>query len=303
MPAARQITLKSEIDCTGVGLHSGARVRLELHPAPADSGIRFVRTDLPGKAAILPARWDAVVDTKLCTVLGNQAGTTIGTIEHLMAALAGLGIDNAEIRLDGPEVPIMDGSSEAFVFLLECAGTVEQDAPKRAIEVLQRVSVGDDKAGATIMPASSTSFEFTIDFRSAAIGRQERSYRPSQGAFKSELARARTFGFVEEVDQLRRIGLARGASLDNAVGISGDKVLNVGGLRYADEFVRHKLLDAVGDLSLAGMPLQGRFHGHRAGHAVNNQLLRALLAKRDAWTVVELPAVEEARFEQVRASA
>ncbi|GIL39789.1 UDP-3-O-acyl-N-acetylglucosamine deacetylase [Roseiterribacter gracilis] len=303
MPAARQITLKSAIDCSGVGLHSGARVRLELHPAPADAGIRFIRTDLAGEAAILPARWDAVVDTKLCTVLGNQAGTTIGTIEHLMAALAGLGIDNAEIRLDGPEVPIMDGSSEAFVFLLECAGTVEQDAPKRAIEVLQRISVGDDKAGASIMPAATASFEFTIDFRSAAIGRQERIYRPAPGAFKRELSRARTFGFVEEVDQLRRIGLARGASLDNAVGISGDKVLNIGGLRYADEFVRHKLLDAIGDLALAGMPLLGRFHGHRAGHAVNNQLLRALLAKPDAWTVVELPAAEEARFEQVRASA
>lgn len=303
MPAARQITLKSAIDCSGVGLHSGARVRLELHPAPADTGIRFVRTDLTGEAALLPARWDAVVDTKLCTVLGNQAGTTIGTIEHLMAALAGLGIDNAEIRLDGPEVPIMDGSSEAFVFLLECAGTVELDAPKRAIEVLQRVAVGDDKAGAAIMPASSAAYEFTIDFRSAAIGRQERTYRPAPGAFKRELSRARTFGFVEEVDQLRRIGLARGASLDNAVGIAGDKVLNIGGLRYADEFVRHKLLDAIGDLALAGMPLLGRFHGHRAGHALNNQLLRALLAKPDAWTVVEVPAAEETRFEQVRATA
>lgn len=301
MAILRQTTLKNPIHCAGVGLHSGVRVTLTLAPAEADSGIRFIRTDHAGNQAIIPARWDAVVDTKLCTVLGNQAGVTVGTVEHLMAALAGQGIDNADIYLDAGEVPIMDGSSSDFVFLIESAGTVELSAARRAIQLHERITVGDDTAGATLSAAPMAIFEGAIDFPSAAIGRQERVFRLTEGAFKRDLARARTFGFVEQVDQLRKIGLARGASLDNAVGIQGDKVLNIGGLRWADEFVRHKLLDAVGDLALAGLPILGRYRGHRAGHAVHNQLLRALFDRPAAWSIVELEVPSLA--EPVRATA
>jgi UDP-3-O-[3-hydroxymyristoyl] N-acetylglucosamine deacetylase len=291
IPAARQRTLRSRINCNGVGLHSGRRVLLAIGPAAVNTGIQFVRTDAAGNGAVVPARWDRVVDTKLCTVIGNNNGIVVSTVEHLMAAFAGLGIDNATVEIDGPEVPIMDGSADAFVFLIECAGIVEQDARRKRIRILQSVTVGDDRASASLDPAPFASLDFTLDFANPAIGKQERSVRVAEDAFKRELSRARTFGFAEEVELLQKAGLARGGSLDNAIVIGADRVLNREGLRYGDEFVRHKLLDAMGDLYLAGAQIEGRFHGTRSGHALNNQLLRALFAEPEAWMLVDdIPA-------------
>ncbi len=281
-----QRSLKSSIACTGVGLHSGAKVTMTLHPADPGTGIRFVRTDIGGPAAVVPALWSQVGDTRMNTCLVNDHGVQVGTVEHLMSALAGACIDNCLIAIDGPEVPVMDGSAAPFLFLIECAGTVEQvDAPRRFIRVMKRVSVSDGEKTATLVPSSGFSLRFEIDFQSAAINRQEFSVLMSAGAFKSEIARARTFGFEQEVAMLRAAGLARGGSLDNAVVIdsTGSRVLNDGGLRYGDEFVRHKILDAVGDLYLAGAPIMGHFHGVRSGHALNNRLLHALFSDVDAW--------------------
>jgi UDP-3-O-[3-hydroxymyristoyl] N-acetylglucosamine deacetylase len=280
---ARQRTLRQSIACTGTGLHSGAKVKLTLHPAPADHGIVFRRTDRAAAAADVAARWDNVADTRMCTTLANAAGTAVGTVEHLLAALAGYAVDNCLVEIDGPEVPIMDGSAEPFAFLIECVGLVDQDAPRRAIEILKVVRAGDDRHYATLSPASSTALSFEIDFENAVVARQRLSLDLRDHTFRDELARARTFGFAHEVEQLRRMGLARGGSLDNAVVIAEDRILNREGLRFPDEFVRHKILDALGDLYLAGGPLIGRFHGHRAGHALNNQLLRALFANRANW--------------------
>jgi len=283
----RQKTLKTRINCRGVGLHSGRHVNMVLGPAAIDSGISFRRTDAAGGNVTIAARWDRVVDTRLCTVIGDESGITVGTVEHLMAAFAGLGVDNALIELDGPEVPIMDGSAEAFVFLIECAGLAEQSAPTKRIKILKRIAVGDDQAGAALTPSPNTVLDFALDFANPAIGRQERTVRLVNGTFRHELARARTFGLAEEVEHLRKAGLIRGGSLDNAIVVGPDRVLNREGLRFGDEFVRHKLLDALGDLYLAGAPIEGRFSGTRSGHALNNQLLRALFADTDAWTLVD----------------
>jgi UDP-3-O-[3-hydroxymyristoyl] N-acetylglucosamine deacetylase len=256
-----------------------------IGPAAVNSGIRFKRTDAGG--AIIPARWEYVVDTKLCTVIGNEEGVVVGTVEHLMAAFLGLGIDNALIEIDGPEVPIMDGSADAFVFLIECAGTVEQSAWRKRIKVLKRVTVADGEARAVLSPAPVMALDFALEFESAAIGRQEKTVWLEDGAFKRELSRARTFGFLEEVEHLRRAGLARGGSLDNAVVIASDRVLNREGLRFGDEFVRHKMLDAMGDLYLAGAPIEGRFSGKRSGHALNHRLLQALFADAQSWALID----------------
>jgi len=277
----RQRTLKTAINCSGVALHSGAKVSMTLQPADADSGIVFKRTDIAGKGALIPATWDRVTDTRMCTTLGNDDGVTIGTVEHLMAALAGCGIDNALIELNGPEVPIMDGSSQPFVFLIECAGVVEQDASRRVIRVLKTVSVNGGEA--RLSPGSHLSLDFEIDFGDDLVSRQSLSIGLINGSFPKDLARARTFGFLRDVEALRAAGLAKGGSLDNAVVVSGDGVMNEGGLRYEDEFVRHKVLDAIGDLYLAGAAIIGNFQGVRSGHATNNALLRALFADPDAW--------------------
>jgi UDP-3-O-[3-hydroxymyristoyl] N-acetylglucosamine deacetylase len=280
----RQRTLKTAIGCSGVGLHSGDKISMMLKPAAADSGIRFVRTDLQGAGAVIPARWDKVVDTRLCTMIGETGGATVGTVEHLMAALAGCGIDNVEVEINGGEVPIMDGSSAPFVFLIECAGVVEQEAPRRVIRVLKRVEVADGQSRASLAPGRCLTLDVEIDFESGVIEHQNIRLPMVNGSFCKELARARTFGFLHEVEQLWKMGLARGGSLENAVVVSGDKVLNEDGLRFEDEFVRHKVLDAVGDLYLAGAPLLGAFEGVRCGHAINNRLLRALFADPTAWT-------------------
>jgi UDP-3-O-[3-hydroxymyristoyl] N-acetylglucosamine deacetylase len=288
----RQKTLKASIGCTGVGLHSGAKVTMVLHPAEPDSGIRFRRTDVAGKGAIIPALWSSVGDTRMNTSLTGVDGVGIGTVEHLMSALAGMGIDNCLIDINGAEVPVMDGSAAPFLFLIECAGVVEQAAPRRAIRVLKRVVVKDGDRMASLTPSGGFSLHFEIDFASQAIARQEMFVSMGRGTFKSEVARARTFGFEQEVAMLRAAGLARGGSLENAVVIdsTGTRVLNDDGLRYPDEFVRHKVLDAVGDLALAGAPVLGHFHGVRSGHALSNQLLRALFADASAWGWTTLTA-------------
>lgn len=285
-----QHTLKRPVHCVGVGLHSGNEMSLSIAPAEVGTGIHFVRSDLHGPAAHLTALWDQVVDTRMCTVLGNGYGTTIGTIEHLMAALAGAGVDNAVITLNGPEVPIMDGSAAPFTAMLEWAGLATQRAPRRAIRILKPVEVTEGGKSASFAPAPETCYSFEIDFDNAVIARQNRSFTLSADGFRDDISEARTFGFLHEVDYLRSVGLARGGSLDNAVVISGDTVMNEGGLRFHDEFVRHKILDAVGDLYLAGAPIIGHFHGCRSGHALNNKLLRALMADERAWCFEPPPA-------------
>lgn len=288
-PIIRQKTLKSPIGCTGVGLHTGARVHLTLHPAAGDTGIVFRRKDVAGDN-LIPALWSNVSDTRLCSRIANAAGTSVMTIEHVMAALAGAEIDNCLVEVAGPEVPAMDGSAAPFLFLIECAGVVEQPLPRRAIKVLKPVALRDGDRRIEITPGSTLSIACTIDFDNAAIARQSITTTVDSGSFRDEIARARTFGFAHEVEQLRAAGLARGGSLDNAVVVDGDRILNAEGVRFPDEFVRHKVLDCVGDLYLAGGPLLGSVRAERAGHEMNNQLLRALFERSDSWRRVDLTA-------------
>jgi UDP-3-O-[3-hydroxymyristoyl] N-acetylglucosamine deacetylase len=268
---------------------------MTLHPAEINTGIRFRRTDVAGLGAEIPALWSNVGDTRLNTTLTDGNGVVIGTVEHLMSAFAGAGIDNCLIEIGGAEVPVMDGSAAPFLFLIECAGTVEQNAPKRAIRVTKRVTVKDGDRMASLTPSPGFSVRFEIDFNSEAISRQDLFINLGRGTFKSDISRARTFGFEHEVIQLRKAGLARGGSLDNAVVIdaTGAKILNDDGLRYGDEFVRHKILDAVGDLYLAGGPILGHFHGVRSGHALNNLLLRAVFADSSAWCWSDVTAASQ----------
>lgn len=281
---ARQHTVAGSAICAGVGMHTGERVRLAIRPASADSGITFVRTDLAGDGRVR-ASAEAVVATRLGTVIANAAGATVSTIEHLMAALAALGVDNALVELDGPEVPIMDGSAQPFVELLDRAGRRPQATSRRVLEILAPVTVTDGSKRAALLPASAFEVDFEIRFTSAAIGRQRVVVQADEAGFRRELADARTFGFTHEVEALRAAGLARGGSLDNAVVIEGDLVLNPEGLRRPDEFVRHKALDAIGDLYVLGAPILGRFESSCGGHGLNNQLCRALLARPDAWRI------------------
>ena len=284
----QQKTLNKSIHCRGIGLHSGARINLALHPAAPGTGIVFRRRDEGG--AEIAANWRNIVDSTLCTTLGDGNGLKIATVEHLMSALAGLEVDNAIVELDGPEVPVMDGSAAPFVFLIECAGLVEQHAARRAIKVLKPVNVGSHGKSAALVPDDQSRVSFAIDFASDAIRRQELSFALDAGDFKREISRARTFGFLDEVDRMQAAGLARGGSLDNAIVISGDRVLNKEGLRYGDEFVRHKVLDALGDLYLAGGPILGHFHGVRSGHATNRELIETLFADPSAWCATTVPA-------------
>jgi len=283
----RQRTLKSPIGCSGIGLHSGHTVSMTIHPAADDTGIIFRRTDLARGEGDIAAHWRNVVDTRMATTIGNAFGARVGTIEHLMAAFAGCGIDNALVELDAAEVPVMDGSAAPFVFLIECAGIADRAAPRCAIKVVKPVRVGDGARSIAVRPAPGFSVSFEIDFDSGAIARQALGLRLMNGAFKTDIARARTFGFEHEVSALREAGLALGGSLDNAVVIRGDTVLNVEGLRYDDEFVRHKILDCIGDLYLAGGPIIGRVEGARSGHALNHKLLKALMADDDAWSYTD----------------
>lgn len=279
----KQQTLSSSVGCSGIGLHSGRPVGMRLNPAAAGAGIRMRRTDLPN-APEVPATWAYACETPLCTTLADGE-VRIATVEHLMAALAAMGIDNVTVEIDGPELPIMDGSAAPFIFLVECAGIVEQDAVRRAIRIDRPIQVADETRSASLTPAErGLVLDIEIEFGSPLVGRQHRVDTLEQAAFKRDLARARTFGFLSDVDRLRAAGLALGGSLDNAVVIDQDRVLNEGGLRYADELVRHKMLDSVGDLYLAGAPVIGRFCGKRTGHALNLRLLNALFEDDAAWS-------------------
>jgi UDP-3-O-[3-hydroxymyristoyl] N-acetylglucosamine deacetylase len=272
--------------CAGVGVHTGERVRLVIRPAPAGHGIVFQRTDIKDRENRVPVSGEAVVQTRLGTVIANAAGVTVSTIEHLMAALSALAIDNALIELDGPEVPILDGSAIQFIQLLDRAGFRRQEKPRRWIEVLEPVIVTEGDKSAALFPCDRFEMFFEIEFDTDVIGRQSVDVVITEDSFRTELAAARTFGFVEEVEALRAAGLARGGSLENVVVIDGGRVLNPEGLRFPDEFVRHKALDAVGDLYVLGAPLLARFEGRKAGHSLNNAVVRALLARPQAWRVV-----------------
>lgn len=289
----RQQTLKNSIYCSGAGLHSGARVALSLHPGEPNTGIVFRRVDIEGDDAVIQGRFDLVSDTRLCTTLRNEAGVSVSTVEHLMAALAGCGLDNVVVEVNGPELPIMDGSAEPFVFLIDCAGVVTQSAPRQAIRVLKEISVEDGASTARIEPWMGSTINIELEFETAVIGRQSLFVDMLADNFREKLSRARTFGFLHEVEALQAAGLARGGSMENAVVISGDTVLNEGGLRYDDECTRHKALDCVGDLYLAGAAIIGHFHGVRPGHAINNKLLRKLMADEAAWEWVDIDEVAD----------
>ncbi|MCI4664207.1 MAG: UDP-3-O-acyl-N-acetylglucosamine deacetylase [Neomegalonema sp.] len=282
-----QATLSRAVRFEGVGVHGGQRAVAVISPAPAGSGIRFIRTDIVDRPNVIAARYDAVADTRLCTVLANEAGATVSTIEHLMAALAGVGVTNATVWIDGPEVPIMDGSSAPFVREMAKAGLKIQKAFRRALKIVKTVTVTKDDKQVTLSPARWFEMSFEIDFAEPAIGRQRREMAMVNGVFIDELSRARTFGRLADAERLRAAGLGRGASLENAIVVDGERVLNRGGLRYADEFVRHKMLDAVGDLALAGAPIIGRYVGVKAGHEMTNLALRALFKDDTAYRWVD----------------
>jgi len=268
----------------GVGLHTGSHVRVAVRPAAVDAGIVFVRTDVHDRDNRVPVKPDAVCQTQLGTVINNAGDVRVSTIEHLMAALAALAIDNCVVELDGPEVPIMDGSSEPFVQILDRAGRRKQEAARRYIEILAPVVVEEEGGKrASLSPSDRFEVAFEIAFASKAIGRQRVDLTIDEESFRAELSDCRTFGFVRDVEALRAIGLARGGSMENAVVIDGDRVLNPEGLRRPDEFVRHKALDAVGDLYVLGAPIIGRFEGVLAGHGLNNAVVRALMANPAAW--------------------
>ncbi len=289
---AHQATLARAIACSGTALHSGAEITLTLKPAPADHGIVLRRTDLGTRASRdIPARYDHVVDTRLCTVLANPEGARVATVEHVLAALAGAGIDNALVEVNGPEMPIMDGSSEPFTFLLGCAGVVIQPATRRYVRIERPIRVSEGDSAVELSPGTGRAIEVEIDFTSGAIGRQLAALDLACEDF-SAVAPARTFGFAHEVEAMRQAGLARGGSLANAIVVEGDRVLNPEGLRSHDEFARHKLLDAVGDLALAGAPILGLYRGVRPGHRINNLALRGLFADPEAWSFVEGPDLE-----------
>ena len=291
-----QKTIRAAIPCRGVGVHTGARVAMTLRPAPVDTGILFRRLDCG--SATVAAHWRNVQESPLCTTLTNREGVSVATVEHLLAAFAGAEIDNVIVDLDGPEVPVMDGSAEPFLFLIERAGILAQEASRRAIKVLKPVEVIDGDRKASLTPDTGFGVTFEIDFPSTLVRRQDISLTVDAETFRSDVARARTFGFFEDVERLRAAGLARGGSLENAVVVSGDRILNRGGLRYADEFVRHKVLDAVGDLYLAGGPIIGHFHGVCSGHALNRRLLDALFSDPRAWCHTTLAAGELVQAEE-----
>ena len=288
-----QHTLRTPVLFAGVGVHTGAYTRVAVRPAPVGHGVTFVRTDVTDVDNRVPVSGEAVCKTQLGTVITNDAGVTVSTIEHLMAALVMLGVDNALVELDGPEMPIMDGSSLPFVHILERAGKRMLNAPRRFIEILDTVEVVDGDKRAALKPAMRFEVSFEISFPSAVIGRQYVDLPMDEHAFRRELAECRTFGFLHEVEALRAVGLARGGSMENVVVIEGDRVLNPEGLRRPDEFVRHKALDAIGDLFVLGAPVLGRFEGVLAGHGLNNAVVRALLARPQAWRVHTL--VEDLR--------
>ncbi len=282
-PIGRQHTLAGSTVFAGIGVHSGGHVRVALRPAPANHGIVFVRSDVSDRDNRVPALAAHVASTQLNTEIRNAAGVAVSTIEHLMAALAALGVDNALVELDGAEVPIMDGSAQPFLDALDRVGVKAQDAPRRAIEITRPIVVRVGDKWAALTPADGFEIAFELQYACKAIGAQRIELAVTEASFRTELAAARTFGFVHEVEQLKASGLGKGASLDNAVGLDGDEIVNPEGLRMEREFVRHKALDALGDLYTLGAPIIGRFESVKGGHALNNALCLALLAEPAAW--------------------
>ena len=297
----RQRTLKNVIRATGVGLHTGEKVYLTLRPAPADTGIIFRRVDLDEPVDVRACP-ENVSDTRLSTTL-ESGGARVSTVEHLMSAFAGLGIDNAFVDLTAPEVPIMDGSAGPFVFLIQSAGIAEQTAPKRFLRIKQPVRIDDGDKWACFEPFEGFKVSFTIDFKHPMF--QDSSQRTtvdfSTTSFVREVSRARTFGFMGDLEALRAAGLARGGGFDNAIVLDDYRILNEDGLRYEDEFVKHKVLDAIGDLYLLGHPLIGAFSAHKSGHALNNRLLRKVVATRESWELISYEETDEAPISFVRA--
>ena len=296
-----QSTVAKQIRFDGAGLHSGAPVRMVLTPAPVGHGIVFLRSDIEADAADtrsvrIPARWDAVVPSQLCTLIRNEDGVELSTIEHIMAALAGCGVTNVLISVDGPEVPILDGSAAPFVDGILAAGLVRQEGPTRALKILKTVEVETETAKARLEPSDTMEIDFHIDFADPAIGVQDKHLVMANGAFVRELSNCRTFCRKADVDYMREHGLALGGTFENAVVVEGDAVLSPGGLRHSDEPVRHKMLDALGDLYLAGAPILGRYVGEKSGHAVTNALLRKLFATPGAWAYVTADAKTASRL-------
>ena len=279
-----QTTIQYPVSCYGLGVHSGKRTHLTLKPGQDSTGVVFVRTDVAAVDNVIYANYDNVSETTLSTTVSNNAGIKVSTVEHLMAAIWGCGIDNVVAEIDGEEVPIMDGSSEPFVFMLECAGTKLLNAPRPYIKILKEFTLNNGDMEINVTPSDEFMVDMTIDFPNKVIGRQNKVFN-DHGSFKDELARARTFGFLHELEYLRNKGLAKGASLENAIGFDQNGIMNSEGLRFEDECVRHKLLDAVGDFFTAGR-LIGKFKCHKTGHNLNNQLLRKLLENPNLYTTV-----------------
>ncbi len=292
---ARQTTLAREIHLTGTGVHSGAPVSLTLHPAEADTGLRFLVTKRGRVTAEIPAHVSTVKNLTLCTVIGDETGITVGTVEHLLAALRGLSIDNCYIEIDSKEVPIMDGSSAVFVDAIDRAGIRELSEPRKFIKVLKAVRVEENGCWGELAPHSGFRLDVEIDFPTPLIGRQRIAYEMSPGVFRHELSKARTFGFMSDVEKLWKAGLALGADLTNTVAIGEGKIMNREGLRYPQEFVRHKMLDAVGDLTLAGAPVLGSYTSYKGGHRLNAMVLQALFADEANWSLVQAPRSRPAR--------
>jgi len=305
MKQSHQTTLRAAVTLVGIGVHSGDEVKMILHPAEANHGIAFLRTGLQGGLdRLIDARHLAVTATELCTVIGDRESGAVATIEHLMAALTGLGIDNVLVEIDGPEVPILDGSSAPFIDAIDQVGIVTQSATRRYLKVLKPVRVTQGKAFAELFPNERAfRLDVEIDFPTPVIGRQRKAVDLSPSVFRREISRARTFGFMRDVEKLWTAGFALGASLENTVAIGDDGIMNPEGLRYSDEFVRHKLLDAVGDLSLAGMPLLGTYRSYCGGHRLNFSVLEALFSNRSNYTIVDAVPRRETGFVDVSSAA
>jgi len=289
-----QRTLDHSIRCSGIGLHSGRKIELVLHPAEENAGITFVRSDL---GIEFPAKAEYVTDTRLCTTIG-KGEAQISTVEHLLSALAGLGVDNARIEVSGAEVPIMDGSSAPFVFLIQCAGIREQSAAKKVLRILKHVEVKDGNKRCALYPAAGFKISYLLDYDHPLLRKRQVSIDFSRQAYTREISRARTFGFLHEVEALQKAGLALGGSLENAIVLDTHRVVNEGGLRYEDECVRHKILDTLGDLALSGYPIVGAFEGELTGHDMNHQLVTTLLADPSSYRIEELQT-ESASVEAV----
>ena len=283
--SSNQQTIRKSFSLNGIGLHSGKKVKITVEPAKVNNGIKFIRTDLT-KDNIVPALWSNVSSTNLCTTISNEKGVSVSTIEHLMSSLSGMHIDNANILINNLEVPIMDGSSLPFVEELENSGIEIQEIPRKIISVKKEIFVSNNDSHAKIAPNKQFSIDFEIDFESQLVSKQACQLQLINGNYKTDISSARTFGFEKDVDYLQANGLALGGSLDNAVVVGEKNILNKEGLRFNDEFVRHKILDSIGDLYLAGKPIQGYFYGSKSGHFLNNQLLRELFSDKSNFEII-----------------